>query len=446
LSTARLPPDYGDQPIPEPPQPPRRRMKIVFRIAATILILAAGLVVVFVALLNNHSFRQNLLRITLPRISRALGGTDVRIQDFSLQLSPTTPLLDLYNIVIDGTPPDQSPLLQADHLEIGLQIVSVLKGKWYFNNVVVDRPVLRLRVDKDGNTNLPRRSTTSNGVNIFDLGIRHVLLRQGELYYNDRNTALDAALHDVELRSRFDPSPEKYSGRLSYQNGQLRFRDLNPMVHNLELEFEATPDTFTITHSALTTGASQVNLAASLNDYVHPKVNGTYQASMDSADLEQMLQSATLPSGFMRLVGSAQFQSDPNKPLLETLSLDGNMNSNALRVHTATINTELRDISAEYRLHGGNIEIHGLRAQAFGGTLTGSYSMSDLVAAQQSELHAVLRNASLAAIQTMADPSTRKQFRVNGAANLTLEATWRKASEAFMGRAAADLKGSLASI
>jgi len=181
LSTARLPPDYGDQPIPEPPQPPRRRTKIVFRIAGTILILAAGLVVVFVALLHNHSFRQNLLRITLPRISLAL-GTDVRIQDFSLRLSPTTPLLDLYNIVIDGTPPDQSPLLQADHLEIGLQIVSILKGKWYFNNVVVNRPVLRFRVDKDGNTNLPRRSTPSNGVSIFDLGIRHILLRQGELY------------------------------------------------------------------------------------------------------------------------------------------------------------------------------------------------------------------------------------------------------------------------
>src|SRR5262249_54415068 len=156
---------------------------------------------------------------------------------------------------------------------------------------------------------------------------------------------LDASLRDVLLQSRFEPSLKRYSGRLNYQNGRIRFRDWNPLVHSLESEFESTPGTFTITHCTVSTGASEVKVEATLNDFAHPKVKGTYQASIDSVDLEQVLHGLPLHSDVVNLVGSAQFQSDPNRTLLQALILDGNMNSSALGIHTAAIDTELRDIS-----------------------------------------------------------------------------------------------------
>src|SRR5262249_13342000 len=144
----------------------RRRWKTIVSIASSLLIVTAGLVVGFVLLLHNHSFRQRLLRTALPAVSRALGA-DVRVRDFSLQLSLAAPELKVDNIVIESTPPSQSPFLQADHLEIGLQILSILKRKWYFSNVTIDRPVLRLIVDPDGNTNLPRQRSPSGASGIF---------------------------------------------------------------------------------------------------------------------------------------------------------------------------------------------------------------------------------------------------------------------------------------
>src|SRR5262249_51416094 len=188
------------------------------------------------------------------------------------------------------------------------------------------------------------------------------------------------------------------------------------------------------------------NVKATLTDFAHPKANGTYQASLDFVDLEQILHRLPLPSGVVRLVGSAQFQSDPNRAVLQTLSLDGNMNSSTLGIHTAEVNTELRDISADYLVHGGDIDIRNLRARILGGTLVGSYSIRDLAAAQQSRLNAVLTNVSLSSIQAITHPTTRKQFQVGGEANLTLEATWQKASDAFVARGSADLKGSLAPV
>ena len=233
-----------------------------------------------------------------------------------------------------------------------------LQRQWHFNQVTIDHPVIHLEVNEDGSTNLPpsRQSST----NIFDLGIRHLLLRQGELYYNDRKSALEATLQNVELQSRFDPQPKKYSGRLSYRNGWIRFRDRSPTVHSLETEFEATPETLSISHCTLTAGASRMMFAATLNDYVHPNAKGTYQGTIDSADVEQILGDVPLPTGVLRLAGSAQFQSDPTKALIQSLTIEGNVNSSSLRIHTPTLNTELREMSADYRLHGGDFDIRNL--------------------------------------------------------------------------------------
>jgi hypothetical protein len=67
---------------------------------------------------------------------------------------------------------------------------------------------------------------------------------------------------------------------------------------------------------------------------------------LDTGEVRQILKDATLPVGVVKLAGSANFYSDPEKPVIQTLSLDGNMSSTGLQIHTTTIHTLLRDISA----------------------------------------------------------------------------------------------------
>lgn len=440
MSTAPVPPNPDDHSIPEPAVPRRRLAKTIAWIAAALLILSAALMIGIVALLHSRSFRQRLSSLALPAISRRL-GMEVRIRDFSVRWSLATPLLSIENLVVDGAPPSQ--LLSIDRLEIGLQIVSILQGKWHFNEVTIDHPVLRLHVNEDGSTNLTGRQPSTN---IFDVGIRHLLLRQGELYYNDRKRDLEATLQDVELRSRFDPQPKKYSGRLSYRDGRIRFRDRYPLMHSLETEFEATPEMLNLTHFTLASGASQITATAAIADYAHPNVKGTYQATIDSADLQPMLNGTPFPAGVVRLAGAAQFRSDPTKTLIESLSIQGNANSASLRIHTATLDADARNISAEYKSDAGNFDLHNLRAQVFGGVLSGSYSMRDLAAGWQSELRLAVTNADLSAIQAITPSPIRKQFRLSGAANLMIEATWHKAFDALAAHGSADLKGSLTAV
>jgi translocation and assembly module TamB len=396
-----------------------------------------------VGLLHNNGFRQYLLRIAHTKLSEA-AGVELKMRDFSVHLSGLSPAVDMYDVVIDGALPYTTPpLLQVDHLSVGVQIVSLLSRKWYLKDIVIDHPVAHVFVAENGETNLPSTKSDGQTTSVFDLGIRHVQLGRGEVYYNDQKSALDADLHDFEFESTFNPGPQRYSGGLGYKNGTIHFQNLNPMVHNLEAEFEATPDTFTLKRSTLTSGASQFSLTATLNDYLHPKVTATYQSSLNIGELRQILKEATLPVGVIKLAGSARFESDPKKPLIETVRIDGNIASDTLQIHTTTINTQVRNINARYIFQNGDAEVRDLRAQVLGGGVNGSLKMHDVTGAQVSELHGALHDLGLANVQALVNAEAAKDLRLTGTVSGKVDANWKKTFDTLVATADAEFKGTV---
>jgi translocation and assembly module TamB len=442
LSTVPLPPNYYD----EPDLPPRRRRnwkRIFGWIAGSLVALVLTLAIVAVALLHNNSFRQYLLRIAHTKLSEAV-GVQLKMRDFSVHLSGVTPAVDMYDVVIDGAEPYTTPpLLKVDHLSVGIQIVSLLQRKWYLRDIVIDRPVARVYVDANGNSNIPMLKSSDQTTSVFDLGIRHVQLGQGEVYYNDQKSALDADVHNFEFQSSFDTGPNQYSGGLSYKDGKIHFQNLNPMIHNLEAEFEATPDTFRLKRSLLTSGASQFSLEATLDNYAHPKIVSNYQASLDTGELRQILKDATVPVGVVKIAGTANFESVPSKPVIETLVVDGNMSSSGLQIHTSTIHTLVRDISARFAVKSGNAEVTDLRMALLGGRMNGSFKMRDITGAQVSELHATLQNVALGSLQALASAKSMKDYRLTGTTNAKVDAAWRKTFDTLVAHTDATAQGEL---
>jgi translocation and assembly module TamB len=439
LSTEPLSPDYYRR-----PDTPRARnlKKVLLWILISIVGLLAGLFLALFALLQAPAFRQYLLRVTHQRLTDAL-GTELRMRDFGFHLSGFSPTVDMYDVVIDGAAPYTTPpLMRVDHMSVSVQVVSLLRRNWYLRDIVVDHPVARVIVDARGASNLPT-SKNSSQTSVFDLGVRHMMLRQGEIYYNDRKSTLDADLHDLEFESNFDAVRKVYLGGLSYHNGSIHVQDLNPLPHDFEAEFEATPNTFTLTRSVLRTGMSQVSLSGTLDDYAMPRVTARYLAALDSGELRQVLKNTTLPVGIVHLEGSAQYQADANRPLLALLGLDGTMTSPRLQIETEGLRTDVRDLNARYSIHKGDADVHDVTARLLGGSITASLKIRDLAEAQQSELHAVLQNVALASVQTLMTAKA-PQFRIAGTGNASVDATWRKTFENLTARADAKVKGTIA--
>src|SRR5215469_6954734 len=202
-------------------------------------------------------------------------GAQVRIQNFALHLPALA--AEAYGITVRGNqPPSARPLAQADQLMVRLKIVSLLRKKVDLSEIILRHPVVHLLVRKDGTTNLPTppKSNSNTSTSPFDLGIQHVLLEKGEIYYNDVKTPVDAELHALQLEIKSELLGKGYDGSLSYRNGRLQYGDLKPLPHDLTVSFNATPSEFKLKPLVLSVASSTIRLEVGIQNYAHPSAEG----------------------------------------------------------------------------------------------------------------------------------------------------------------------------
>ena len=405
------------------------RRSVWGRVAAWIGIgwIAATLaVIVTVAiLLNNPRFHQYLLRTAETKASESL-GVRVQMENFTLHL--TTLSLDLYGVTVDGANPyPNPPLLQVDHIGAGVRVVSILRRAWYFDNLRIDRPVAHVFVDAHGVSNIPLFQSggqSNRPTSVFDLGVRHALLDQGEVYYNDRPTDLAVDLHDFEIRSSFNDLLQKYSGSLGYEDGRLAYGAFRPVTHSFEAQFEATPDKLDVTQSKIAFGNSLIALSATMRNYNRPDVQGHFDITIDGRQMADLLHNRNLPVGMIHTSGSLQYQQVANRSAIESILLDGDLASRRLDVMTSAMRAEVNDIAAHYSIANGDALLRDFRAKLLGGELTAQGSMKNIGGKSHCNLVAAVRGISLGDLTRATRGSAARAFALQGQLNADANASW----------------------
>jgi len=199
--------------------------------------------------MHSQRVHQYALRAAQQKATAAL-GTNVHVREFALHTPDLWNYnLDLYDVSVSGADPyPDPPLLQVQHMNLGLHVTSLLRKTFYVDNIAVDHPVVHAYFDKNGKNNLPspQSSGQKSSTTIWSLGVRHAVLDSGEVYYNDAKSVLAADLHDLSFRSTFLPAESRYTGDLGYKSGTLKTSTYNPIPHDLQAQFDATPARFTL--------------------------------------------------------------------------------------------------------------------------------------------------------------------------------------------------------
>jgi translocation and assembly module TamB len=408
---------------------------------STVLLLL--MIVVVAILLHSTAFHDYVL-LTAQKQAQETLGVRVQIQNFALNLSNLQ--LDVYGVTVDGASPYANPpLLQVRHAEASVRIISILQKKWYLNDVRVDQPVVQVFVDKDGHSNIPtiKSSNTESNTSIFDLGIRHAVLEQGEIFYNNQPTPLNADLHDLNFRSVFNDITKEYSGKLAYANGRIVYGTFQPFAHNLEAQLDATPATFHLSPVKISSGASQIILSATASNYTtRPSVQATYEVVADGAQLAKLLNNSSIPNGLVRASGSAQYESVPNQPLLQALVVNGDLNSRQLLVKTTSVSAAVSDIAAHYTLKNGDATLRDFRGRLLGGTVTAQGVMKNIAGNSRSEATASVRGISLAEARKMLGAAASPgNVALSGQLNADARATWGKTFDDLVAKADATISG-----
>ena len=179
------------------------------RLGALIVLVVFGMAV----LLHSERFHAYLLRTAQQKATEAL-GSQAQMRDFAVHWSGISPTIDLYGVVVHGAAPySDPPLLEADAIHVGVTVTSLLHKAWYVSDVRIEHPVARIFADRDGRTNLPPPKKEKPGaqanMDVFDLGIRHLLLERGEIYYNNRKERTQCRPPRLDAAVRLRAADEK---------------------------------------------------------------------------------------------------------------------------------------------------------------------------------------------------------------------------------------------
>lgn len=449
MSTAR--PLFDPEPPPErkpvqpespQPRPHHRWSSLLAWIGGAILILLVLVVATVAVVLNSSRVHSYVLAKAQSAASEQL-GTQVQLQNFALNLSHFT--LDVYGVTIHGAAPHtELPLLQVQHAEVGIGIVSLLHKNWYVSSLRIDHPVVQILIDKNGNSNLPKPKSSSKKSNtsIFDLGVRHAILDQGELYFNAQKSALSADLHDLEFRASFTEPVKMYSGTLAYADGNVLFGTYKPFQHNFDAQFDLTPTTFQLHHATLTSQAAKVNLVATATNLDAPVVDAQYQIDVDGTQVAKLINNASIPAGVVRATGKAHYQQVANQSALNTLQVTGDLTSRRLLVQTQSVRTAIADLAAHYSLANGDATLHDFRANLLGGEITAQGTMKQIAGDSRSAMTANIHNVSLAQAAQLAGSKSSRPVNITGVLNAEAKASWGKTFNDLIAQVNANIHGS----
>jgi translocation and assembly module TamB len=395
-------------------------------------------------ILRSREFHRLVLAKLVQQAEEATGGR-VEIKNYVFHFSKLS--ADVYGIVIHGieSNPNQ-PLLSLDQLSIDLKIISVLHHKVDLNEIILRHPVLHLISDKDGHSNIPQpnppKKQQSNS-NVFDLGIQHVLLANGEIYYKQQRTPLNAELHDLQSEIRYDYLNSRYHGVMSYRDGRLQMGDSKPLPHDLNANFTASAERLSLSPAFLRIGSSSARLEADVNDLANPKLDGSYQIVIHTRDFQPLIKGSSLPAGDVALSGSLSYANAPSQPFLRNVSLRGRLDSGQLEVEIPQAHTTIRALHGDYRLAQGNFLVSDLGADMVGGHLGAELSLLHLDTTPVGHLRAVVRAMSLRTAREMARSAQLKQLPVTGRIDGIAEASWTGSMQALKAQSDLMLKAAV---
>ncbi len=436
LSTHPIPPERPRGPdrlflFPRPLRHRRWLRVLAWTVGIIAILIVVGVVGLWL-MVRSAWFHGKVLRYADSQASAAL-HTPVRLQNYNLHFSLSTPAIDAYNITVAGASPYPSPpLLQIAHLHVGIRVISLLKRQWRLQSIVVDRPLIHLYIAPNGVNNLPNLSSGQSGgsgsTNIFKLGIRQAVVNHGWIWFNDREQTLSARLQGVRFEAGFNSARQAYSGNFGYRSGVVQYGAYRPLAQQLAVRFDATPSRLKLLPLTLSSPVGRLDMDATASDYAQPAVHCTYRMRLDAGQLRAILRNASVPAGVILTAGNLDYVSRPGRGLWQSLRIVGTVSSSALVAAASGKRIALSGLHGQYRLAHDNFS-SGLQARLLGGTVTAQVRMAALGSARGAgSATLVARGQRLQQLMTTAaGPGGNRlaHARLRGAANLDAAARWR---------------------
>src|SRR5258708_24874359 len=280
---------------------------VAWVLGAKIFLIVTGLLIFF----GSGAGNPLLSRLLVRRLEQMTGG---KVELRALSIQWLTMRATIKGLVIHGREPaGTEPLFTTEEVQAGLRIDSFWWRKISLNELLIEKPHVHVRVEKNGTTNMPSppRTTTANKPlrdSLFALHIRRLQITDGWILYNDVKTLV--TVHGGDLKFGIDAGGTAdrplYVGNLDWQGMQFTSKKYVPLPVGVSAKFTLWRDGFTLEQGVLSAGHSHVDAQAEMNNFVKPQWTFRYRGWVELLDFRETLREPMVPTGRVDVRGDGQ--------------------------------------------------------------------------------------------------------------------------------------------
>jgi hypothetical protein len=367
-------------------QPFKRRWRWLKHVVWVLGVNTSLIVAAAVLFFGSGAANPLLRRLIVSRVNLMTGGrTELRTLSIGWFSLHTT----LRGLVVHGhEPAGTEPLFSAEEVQVGLRIDSFWSRKISLDELIVRQPMVHIRVDKDGKSNVPEPQRPFAGnqplrQTLFNLHVRRVEITDGWLLYNDVRTPI--AVEGGDLRLTLDAGGPVdhplYLGELNWQSIHFTALYFMPLPIDVDAKFTLWRDGITVEQAVLNAGRSHLDAQVEMNGFTDPHWKFHYRAWVDLFDVRETTREPLVPTGVVDVRGESTFANGQYKD-------SGDYSGQSIVLPYTQFHTPGLTSRGNYRIDNQGLVVPDFYAGAFGGSVTGRVTMRFSDSRFRAETHA----------------------------------------------------------
>ncbi len=221
--------------------------------------------------LHSRAFQRHAETYVLGRIE-TITGTRASAAGFHLSLHPL--IIELRGVILRGKEmPGAPPLARIELIRMHLRLVSLWEPQVRLTRMRLEHPEVHLSITAAGESNLPspRPGGFAAGP-LFQLGVRQLILQQGELVFFDRRIPLNTTLRRLRIELRAVKGA--FQGQMSFERSPMQYGGWAAAWQQAKAQFRLSPKALQLQSLKLSGNGMQLAFRGTLQPLTRPRFEG----------------------------------------------------------------------------------------------------------------------------------------------------------------------------
>ena len=351
-----------------------RPARITLKIAGALLALFGIAALALLAILPSEWLEAKVRDRIVYEVERVSGG---RVEIGRFHFNWKTLTAEVAPFVLHGREPaGEAPLVQADSVQVGLKIISLMQKRVDLASATVLRPKVNILVDANGRLNLPEPKLPRSGKTdpiqlILSLKIKRLTVEQGLVHFGNQSIPLDIRGENIHTDLSYDTTGPRYHGSLAMDDLRIESAKRIALGFHMESKIVLEKSRVHFESGRLSMPKSIVDFSGEIDNLRDPRIAIDVKAEGELAELAKPLDMTEPKSGHVTFAGKLTYTA------ADSLLVAGNVIGKGLVIDENGIRISGIGVKSAVQLRLHEVVLRGTEVTALGGKFTGQAELKD---------------------------------------------------------------------